>query len=140
MQKRERGKTVVRKSTVRALWLLLGIGALLLGLIGAVLPLLPTTPFLLLAAFGFARSSPRLHDWLMTHRQFGPLIINWERDGAIDRRSKRVALIVILLTPAITWIIGVPTWALAVQVAILSLVAIFIVTRPLPVKAEESNV
>jgi hypothetical protein len=114
--------------------------SLLLGLVGAVLPLLPTTPFLLLAAFGFARSSPRLHGWLMAHRQFGPMIRNWEQYGAIDRRSKRVAVIVIALTPVITWLAGAPYWALATQIAVLAVVAAFILTRPVPEVAKQQDV
>ena len=73
----------------RVLWLLLGIAATGFGIAGAVLPLLPTTPFLLVATYAFARSSPRLHAWLMSHRQFGPLIANWQQHGAIGRRAKQ---------------------------------------------------
>ena len=59
---------------IRIFWLLFGLLATGLAFAGALLPLLPTTPFLLLAAYAFARSSKRLHDWLLNHRQFGPLI------------------------------------------------------------------
>jgi uncharacterized membrane protein YbaN (DUF454 family) len=97
-----------------------------------VLPLLPTTPFLLVAAFAFARSSERLDTWLRKHRTFGPLIENWHRDGSIDRKSKRIAIIVILLTPVITWLCGAPLWIIACQIVVLSAAAMFILTRPLP--------
>ena len=85
---------------------------------------------MLLAAFCFARSSPRLHDWLLGHPSFGPLITNWERYGSIDRRTKRIAVIVILLTAGITLVIGVPWWALTLQVIILAIATTFILTRP----------
>ena len=77
----------------RPLWLLLGITSLALGIVGVVLPLLPTTPFVLLSAYCFARSSPRLHDWLIGHRIFGPLIHNWERHKAISPRAKVMAVL-----------------------------------------------
>ncbi len=120
------------KRLARPAWILLGILSLGLGAAGAVLPLLPTTPFILLAAFCFARSSPRLHDWLVTHRTFGPLILNWEREGAISRKAKILALATIALTPLLTMLIGAPLWALLAQIAVLAGTATFIITRPEP--------
>ena len=128
--RRNRGTTLI--SGFRLLWLLAGVLFVTVGAIGVILPLLPTTPFLLLAAYCFARSSPGLHGWLLNHRTFGPLISNWDQYGSIDRRSKRLALIVIVLTPIITILIGVPWWALASQLAILILAASFVMTRPDP--------
>jgi uncharacterized membrane protein YbaN (DUF454 family) len=118
------------------LWLLVGLVALATGAVGLVLPLLPTTPFLLLAAFAFARSSTWLHRWLREHRAFGPLIDNWQRDGSIDRRTKRTAIIVIVLTPVVTWLLGAPLWLIGCQVVVLSVPAIFILTRPLPTERQ----
>lgn len=77
---------------MRGLWLTAGGMFLGLGLLGVVLPVLPTTPFLLLAAGCFARSSPRLHGWLLGHPVFGPPIRNWEENGAISRPAKRLAV------------------------------------------------
>ena len=103
-----------------------------IGAVGLLVPLLPTTPFLLVAAFAFARSSTRLDRWLREHRSFGPLIENWHRDGSIDRKAKRAAIIFILITPVVTWLFGMPFWVIACQIAVLSAAAIFILTRPLP--------
>jgi len=114
------------------LWLLAGLAAVAIGAVGVVLPLLPTTPFLLIAAFAFARSSARLNRWLLGHRSFGPLIDNWHRYGSIDRKVKRTAIIVIFVTPVITWIFGASLWIIACQIVVLSASAIFILTRPLP--------
>jgi uncharacterized membrane protein YbaN (DUF454 family) len=119
-------------SAFRLLWLLGGIVFVAVGAIGVVLPLLPTTPFLLLAAYCFARSSTKLHDWLLNHRSFGPLINNWDQHGSIDRRSKRIAIVVIVLTAVISILIGVPWWALASQIVVLAVAATFILTRPDP--------
>ena len=119
-------------SGIKVLWLLAGLASVAIGAIGVVVPLLPTTPFLLVAAFAFARSSTRLNRWLREHRSFGPLIENWHRDGSIDRKVKRTAIIVILITPVITWLFGVPQGLIAGHLAVLSAAAIFILTRPLP--------
>ena len=110
----------------------MGLTAFAIGAVGVVLPLLPTTPFLLVAAFAFARSSTRLNRWLREHPLFGSLISNWHRDGSIDRKMKRNAIIVIVVTPVITWLVGAPLWIIACQVVVLGTVAVFILTRPLP--------
>lgn len=117
----------------------MGLTSIAIGAIGVVLPLLPTTPFLLIAAFAFARSSSRLHRWLQDHESFGPLIDNWHRDGSIDRNVKRTAIIVIVVTPVITWLFGVPLWIIACQIVVLSAAAIFILTRPLPPESHRSQ-
>lgn len=119
-------------SRFRLLWLLAGLVFLAIGAVGVIVPLLPTTPFLLLAAYCFARSSPSMHRWLHNHSTFGPLINNWNQYGSIDRRSKHIAVAVILLTPLVTVMIGAPWWALASQLLILAAAATFILTRPDP--------
>ena len=73
-----------RLSVMRLVWLLLGVSSVVLGVVGAVLPLLPTVPFMLLAAYCFARSSNRAHNWLVNHRVFGTAIADWQRSGAIS--------------------------------------------------------
>jgi hypothetical protein len=119
-------------SRFRLFWLFAGLAFLAIGAIGVILPLLPTTPFLLLAAYCFTRSSPRMHRWLHSHPTFGPLISNWNQYGSIDRRSKIIAMIIILMTPLMTLLIGVPWWALAAQLVVLAAAATFILTRPDP--------
>lgn len=76
----------------RGLFALAGGLALLAGIIGIFLPILPTTPFILLAALCFARSSPRLYGWLLKHRLFGPMIDTWQRHRSIPRRVRWMAL------------------------------------------------
>ena len=115
---------------IRISWLCLGLLCVGLALLGAVLPLLPTTPFALLAAYAFAQSSPRLSRWIENHRLFGPLIHNWRRHGAISRRAKIAAMIVIAATPLISIALGWPIWIVGVQLVVLGIVSIFILTRP----------
>ena len=115
---------------MRAFWATVGCVALALGAIGIVLPLLPTVPFLLLAAFSFARSSRRAHDWLMQHAVFGPLIRDWQRAGAISRRAKLLASVSMIAVFALSVALGLRPLILAIQAASLCAVALFIWTRP----------
>lgn len=117
---------------VRPLWSGLGLLATGLGIAGVVLPLLPATPFFLLAAFAFARSSPRLHAWLTGHRRFGPVIADWHRHGAIARRAKVTAVAVMVLTLAAGALAGLQAWLLGVQAAAMAGAAAFILSRPEP--------
>lgn len=81
----------------RTLYKPLGFLFLALGLLGIPLPVLPSTPFILLAAWFFARSSPRWHDWLLSSELFGPMIRNWEDSRCLSCRTKAVALTSMLL-------------------------------------------
>ena len=75
----------------------LGFLFLALGLLGIPLPILPSTPFILLAAWFFARSSEKWHSWLLSSNLFGPIIRNWEDNRCISRRTKLVAVITMLI-------------------------------------------
>lgn len=101
-----------------------------LAVAGVALPLLPATPFLLVAAYAFARSSPRLHAWLISHAQFGPLIDNWNRYGAISPRAKTAAVGVMLATLGASLLWGVGAIVLVIQAAVMAATATFILTRP----------
>lgn len=115
---------------MRAVWLLAGLLSTGCGIAGIVLPLVPTTPFLLLAAYCFARSSPRLHTWLVTHPRLGPPIVSWRQRGAIPRRAKVAALVVMGASLATTAALGFGIGALLLQAAVLAAVSTFILTRP----------
>ena len=116
----------------RLTWLVIGLVALALGAIGIALPLLPTTPFILLAAFAFAQSSETLHRWLLEHNVFGPLIDNWQQHGAISRRTKVVSVVTMAALPVISLVAGAPAVVVWVQVVVLAASAGFILTRPEP--------
>jgi uncharacterized membrane protein YbaN (DUF454 family) len=81
-------------------FLLTTIGLIFVGLaiLGVILPILPTTPFLLVAAACFAKSSPRIHRKLLANKTFGPLILEWQQNRSIPRKAKRIALLTIILS------------------------------------------
>ena len=118
--------------TRRLIWLMVGALALALGAIGIVLPLLPTTPFLLVAAFAFAESSERMHQWLLNHNVFGALIHDWQRHRAISRSAKIASVAAMAAVLIITALHGVPAIVLGVQALVLVPCALFVVSRPLP--------
>jgi uncharacterized membrane protein YbaN (DUF454 family) len=112
------------------LWAALGLVCVGLALIGIFLPLLPTVPFLLLASFFFARSSERLHSWILSHPTFGPMIDDWNRYGAIRPRAKRLATLSIAAVFGLSLVFGVPMKIVIIQAIVLSCVLIFIWSRP----------
>ena len=112
--------------------LIVGIIALGLGGLGVVLPLVPTTPFILVAAFAFAGSSEKLHQWLLDHELFGSLIANWRSHGAISRKTKIVSILAMVAVVGISLVLGIPDHAIIIQIVILSAAAFFVLSRPAP--------
>ena len=114
------------------MWLVTGLICVAIGAVGVVVPLLPTTPFLLIAAFAFAKSSRRLTKWLHEHRTFGPLIDNWRRYGAISRSAKVMSILAMIAVVAVSVYFEVPFYVIVIQVLTLGISAAFVLTRPLP--------
>ena len=115
----------------RAIYLFLGLGFTALGVVGAFLPLLPTTVFLILAAACFAKSSPRMEAWILDHKDFGPLVRAWRENGAIPRKAKVLACVG-MAGGFVVFFVSVhpkPWLALAVA-AVLAACALFVVSRP----------
>lgn len=114
-------------------WLLLiaGFLSLALGAIGVILPGLPTTPFVLLAAYFFARSSPAMHERLLANRVFGPMIVEWNEHRSIPLRAKILAVVMIALVGGllVVFILDV-LWVRILAASIMSSVALWLVTRP----------
>lgn len=96
-----------RLLSVRVLYLTLGCAFVALGIAGALLPVLPTTPFMLLAAACFARASHRFYNWLLNTRAFGPLILEWREHHSIPYRTKLVAIGLMAITLAASIILTV---------------------------------
>lgn len=121
-----------RSLVPRLVWLIIGLCAIAVAGLGVVLPLLPTTPFVLVAAFAFARSSRRLHDWLVSHAVFGPLIENWRRYGAISRSAKVAGVLSMAGVFGLSLLLGASPGVLTVQAVVLTVCAGFITSRPSP--------
>lgn len=98
------------RQTRLLLWRLLACVALALGVIGAFLPVLPTVPFLLLAAWAAGRGWPALEAWLLAHPRFGPDIRRWREHGAVPRRAKWLASVMMAGSAVMLWIMPVPPW------------------------------
>jgi uncharacterized protein len=97
----------MRERIIKAIYIILGIFFVILGFIGIFLPVLPTTPFLLLAAFFFARSSERFLYWLLNNRWFGPYIRNYREGKGMTARNKAFTLTMLWLSIGLTIIYGV---------------------------------
>jgi uncharacterized membrane protein YbaN (DUF454 family) len=122
---------------LRALLILAGLLSLGLAILGAFLPLLPTTPFLLLAAACFARSSERLHRWLLAHPRLGPFIRDWEQGGVIRPAAKRAATLLMLATGGTSLaLVRAPLVAKVAMGLTFAGVLTFIWTRPSVPRAE----
>lgn len=111
-------------------YILLGWSAVALGLLGVALPVLPTTPFLLVAAFAFGKSSPRARAWLIEHAHFGPAIQDWEERGAISRRAKTLAVGMMTVVFVASLVFGASWWVLLAQALLMGAGAAFVLTRP----------
>ncbi|WP_135077165.1 YbaN family protein [Terasakiella sp. SH-1] len=103
-----------------------------LGFIGAFLPVLPTTPFLLVAVWAFSKSSPKLKRWLYTHPQFGPHIRNWFDHGAITTRAKIFAVSLMGVSVGFSTLLSESLYLPIALSLIMVAVATFILTRPAP--------
>jgi hypothetical protein len=115
----------------RPLFIAIGIVCVGLGGLGAILPLLPTTPFLLIALWAFSRSSPRLHHWLYTHPRFGPRLQDWHEHGVVPVRVKVSAMTAMLASLAFMVFVGRVRGPVLVLSAVLMLVgAVYVLSRP----------
>lgn len=117
---------------LRWVWLVLAYVSLGLGVIGVVLPGLPTVPFILLSAYAAARGSQRLHARLLAHRIFGPMIRDWQRSGAVSRRAKWLASVSMLVAAAIMFLTAPRWWMAATGTGIMAVVALWLWLRPEP--------
>ena len=121
---------IVTNPLLRGFLLVAGFLSLVLGVIGIFLPLLPTTPFVLLAGWCFLRSSGRFHDWLMNHPKFGPGIIAWRERRTIPVAAKRLAILTIGSSLVVIWFFG-PALPIKIGVTLfLVMISVFIATRP----------
>ena len=125
------------RSRFRWAWWLLAYASLGTGIVGIFVPGLPTTVFILIAAYAASRGSDRLHRYLLEHPRFGPMIRNWQDSGAVSRRAKWAATGTMLACAAILLAIMLSTgshrwWMAALPIACMAVVAIWLWLRPEP--------
>jgi uncharacterized protein len=121
----------------RHLYLVLGFAFFGIGIVGVVLPVLPTTPFMLLALWAFSNSSERFHNWLYTHPKFGPPLQDWRSHGVVPRRAKVSALTVMAISLLFLTMFSEVHWAVVFSAAALMLIgATFLMTRPSQIPIE----
>ncbi len=113
----------------RVLYRCLAVFSLLLAGAGLILPGLPCTEFLLLASWAAARSSPRLHHWILQHRLFGPLLKNWQR-GILPRRAKWVTTLMMSVSATVMFFTVPHLPSVIITVSCMSLVLIWLWYRP----------
>lgn len=116
---------------MRVVFFIIGIAAVGLGIAGIFLPLVPTTPFLLLATYCFSKSHRGLYNWLIQHPFFGPPIRDWQQRHVIRLKIKFVALVSLAIGVLVLWI-KLPEGHRGLQwssTLIMALIAVFIVTR-----------
>ena len=119
------------KCTMRYIFFALGWLFFTLGLIGAFLPVLPTTPFMLLALAMFAKSSERFHRWLYNHRLFGPPLQKWHEHRVIPLKAK--VLSVSMMSVSLLYVIlysPIPVWMVVVTGLLMAYGAWFVLTKP----------
>jgi uncharacterized protein len=116
---------------MRLVYLVLGMVFMALGLIGALVPVLPTVPFLIVATACFARSSPRLESWLLDLPRFGPTLRKWRERGAITMKAKLMSLFGMSIGFALFWLGAKPTPILTLTVASIMLMGVaYVFSRP----------
>ena len=129
MVRRRRARRISR-GLRRFVYRPLGFVALALGLIGMVTPVMPGVVFLILAAWLFARSSPRFERWILEHPRYGPFVRNWRAHGVIPRRAKLIAYASFVLSVAVVWAVGAPPIAIAATTVSVLAVGIWMALQP----------
>ncbi|MFZ2649608.1 MAG: YbaN family protein [Burkholderiaceae bacterium] len=102
--------SLLSEQTRRALWFSAGSFSVLLGVVGLFLPLMPTVPFLLLAAMCFSRSSTRCERWLLEHPRFGPPILAWREHHAVPLWVKQFATLMMTISCTAAWWVLPSPW------------------------------
>lgn len=115
----------------KPLYLLCGFICVLLGAIGVLLPLLPTTPFIILAAYCFSKSSEKFHQLLLNHRLFGPMIRDWESYGVIPFKVKLLSTTMMVLMVSYPLLFKqIPWWGVVGALSVVLVALIYVWSRP----------
>lgn len=120
------------RQTQLILWRTIAIAALTLGVIGIVLPIMPTVPFLLVAAWAGSKAWPKLEQWLLNHRLYGGHIRNWRANGAVPRYAKVCAILMMAVSATGLQFSPAPMWLKVAVPSTMLVISIWLWTRPEP--------
>lgn len=123
-------ETTTPSLAARLAWLVGGLLLTALGIAGLILPVMPGTIFLILAAGCFARGSPRLEKWLLEHPRLGPAVVAWRRDGSIPLKGKIAAFAGMAFSVVLVSLSGAPPIATGSAIALVLAGALYVGTRP----------
>ncbi len=121
---------MIRRSVAITLWRTFALANVGLALLGMVLPVLPTVPFLIVAAWAGSRGWPRLETWLLEHPRHGPAIRRWRDNGAIPRRAKWLATTMMVVSATVLALMAVPGWVKLAAPSMMAGVAVWLWRRP----------
>lgn len=120
----------MRGRSARIVYAAIGLVCVGLGVLGAVLPVLPTTPFLLVALWAFSRGSTRLEAWLLGHPRFGPRLVAWRENGVIPLSVKLTAWISMAASLTAMIVVGASPIAIVGAASVMAIGAVYIALRP----------
>lgn len=120
----------MRRTVMLLCWRCLALACIALGLVGIVVPGLPTVPFLLAAAWAASHGWPKLEAWLLAHTHFGPPIRRWRERGAIPRKAKTLAILMMGLSSIVLWHTALAVWIKLLVSALMAGVALWMWRRP----------
>lgn len=115
---------------LRAAYLVIGLLCVALGVLGAFLPVLPTTPFLLISLWAFSKSSVRLERWLLEHKRFGPRLTAWRTDRVIPLPAKLAAWGSMVGSLTLMIVVGRPVIQIAAAASVMAIGAAYVASRP----------
>ena len=116
---------------MRIIFLVCGHLSLAIGIVGAFLPILPTTPFVLLAAYFYSKGSVRFHRWIYAHPKFGRILLDWQKHGVIRIRAKIISTFLVLCSLAFLLLLGDFHWGLKISAGCIGFCVLsFILSRP----------
>jgi uncharacterized protein len=129
-QPKQIAETTIKEITKHYLLICIGWLSVTLGVIGAFLPILPTTPFILFAAWCFARSSERFHQWILENKYFGPIISQWENGNGISSKIRTRALLMMWFSLCFSMLIIRQWWAILLLGCIGIAVTVYLFKQP----------
>lgn len=122
---------LVSNPILRGILVFISFISLVLAVLGIFLPILPTTPFLILSAFLYAKSSSKFYNWIMNHRLFGPSLRDWKNHRSVSKKSKILAIAMILATFSISIVFVVPIIAIKILLGVIGItILVFIIRLP----------